>query len=730
MYRRSFSTYARFVTILAGTWLLAVPALALEVFLRADVTTLTLPDGANVTMWGFAQDSAFGALDGQVTVPGPRISVPPGETTLTIHLDNNLTTATTGLSIGCPVCLVIPGQATAMTPVRFGPMPYPEFEGRIRSLTHETPPGNGAPVDYVWTDLKPGTFVYHSGTHIQCHVQMGLYGAMTARTLTGEAYPGIPYDNEALLLYSEIDPVFHAAVASNNYGPGKAMTSTIDYAARYFLINGKPFSGDPNNPGAEPILSHPIVPGETVLFRFLNIGLESHVPMILGEYVRAVAEDGNPYPHPKEETATVLEPGKTIDALWTAKLGRYPILDRRLNLTTGNQPVGGMLTYLGTVPSNFPPVANPDTYAAFMNTALTVLAPGVLGNDLDADGDPLTAVLVQNVSSGTLTLNADGSFTYTPNTGFLGGDLFTYAANDGVSSSGITTVSLTVMPPTLPGAPTSVVAVGGNAQATVSFAAPASDGGSAITSDPGGLTASGAASPLTVTGLTNGTPYTFTVTATNAVGTGPASDPSNSVTPVTVPGAPTSAVATRGRNQATVSFVAPASNGGSPILSYTVTSNPQGRTATGSRSPLTVTGLTNGRAYTFTVRATNAVGTGPASDPSNSVTPAAVPASPTSVVATAGNARATVSFVPPVWDGGSPILSYTVTSSPGGRTATGPASPLTVTGLTNGTPYTFTVRATNAVGTGAISARSNSVTPSALLFAAPASDGGSQIDSR
>src|SRR5262249_17951275 len=75
---------------------------------------------------------------------------------------------------------------------------------------------------------------------------------------------------------------------------------------------------------------------------------------------------------------------------------------------------------------------------------------------------------------------------------------------------------------------------------------------------------------------------------------------------------------------ATVSFTAPASNGGSPITSYTVTASPGGAAASGSASPITVPGLNNGIAYTFTVTATNAVGTGPSSSPSNSVTPNAV----------------------------------------------------------------------------------------------------------
>jgi hypothetical protein len=152
---------------------------------------------------------------------------------------------------------------------------------------------------------------------------------------------------------------------------------------------------------------------------------------------------------------------------------------------------------------------------------------------------------------------------------------------------------------------------------------------------------------------------------------------SGSVPTHTVPGAPTGVVAIAGNAQATVSFTAPES-GGSPITSYTVTSSPSGKTAAGASSPISVTGLTNGTSYTFTVTATNAVGTGPASNPSNSITPiapATVPGAPTGVVATAGNSQATVSFTAPASNGGSPIAYYTVTSSPGGKTLGGRRQP-------------------------------------------------------
>lgn len=90
---------------------------------------------------------------------------------------------------------------------------------------------------------------------------------------------------------------------------------------------------------------------------------------------------------------------------------------------------------------------------------------------------------------------------------------------------------------------------------------------------------------------------------------------------------------------------------------------------------------------------------------------AVAPAAPTACTAVAGNTDAVVSFDAPAFTGGTPIIRYTVTSNPGGFTKNGTASPITVTGLTNGTAYTFTVTAVNAAGTGPASASSNSVIP-------------------
>jgi hypothetical protein len=277
--------------------------------------------------------------------------------------------------------------------------------------------------------------------------------------------------------------------------------------------------------------------------------------------------------------------------------------------------------------------------------------------------------------------------------------------------------------PSIPSPPTNVVGTRGNTQVSLTWTAPLSNGGSQITSytatsNPGGFTASSATTNVIVTGLTNGTPYTFTVIATNSIGNSAPSSASSAVTPATVPGAPINVVGTRGNTQVSLTWSAPVSNGGDSITSYTATSNPGGFTASSATTNVIVTGLTNGTPYTFTVIATNSVGNSVSSSASSAVTPATVPGAPTNVLATSGaiSDSANISWTAPVSNGGDSITSYTATSNPGGLTgtATFPTTNVTITGLTNGTPYTFTVVATNSVGNSAPSSASNSITPTNL----------------
>ena len=91
-----------------------------------------------------------------------------------------------------------------------------------------------------------------------------------------------------------------------------------------------------------------------------------------------------------------------------------------------------------------PPVAQDDSYSTDEDTPLTVPAPGVLSNDSDLDGDPLMAYKESNPLNGSVILNEDGSFSYTPAAGFYGSDSFTYLATDGAFESNLATVSITV----------------------------------------------------------------------------------------------------------------------------------------------------------------------------------------------------------------------------------------------------------------------------------------------
>jgi hypothetical protein len=186
------------------------------------------------------------------------------------------------------------------------------------------------------------------------------------------------------------------------------------------------------------------------------------------------------------------------------------------------------------------------------------------------------------------------------------------------------------------------------------------------------------------------------------------------------PGIPTGVTATNqpssrafNNGQMSVAFT-PASSGGAPtsfVLTPSPTTSPT--TFTGSSSPIVVTGLASSTQYTYTVSATSPYGTSAASSASSGVTATSVPQAPTIDAVTAGNALATVAYTAGATGGAT--ATFTATSTPGSLTGTG-ESPITVSGLTNGTSYTFAVTATNANGTSAASAASSAVTPSEIII--------------
>lgn len=272
-----------------------------------------------------------------------------------------------------------------------------------------------------------------------------------------------------------------------------------------------------------------------------------------------------------------------------------------------------------------------------------------------------------------------------------------------------------------PGSPSVTSSTAGPGRVTVAFTPPANNGGSPITSyttqcvsTDGGATAlkNGTAGPLQVSNLSAEKTYQCRVRAANAVGTGAYSAYGATVRlpAAVVPGPPAVTGSTPSPGTVNVAFSAPVNNGGSPTTSYTAQCvSSDGGVAglrTGAASPLGVTNLSAGKSYQCRVRATNAVGTGGYGTYGATVDipPASVPGAPSVTSSTPSVGAVTVTFNPPVNNGGTPITSYTAqcVSTDGGVTKinTGPTSPLQVTNLSAGKSYFCRVRATNAAGTG------------------------------
>jgi hypothetical protein len=391
-------------------------------------TTKTMPDGAVITMWGYGVDTGGPCA---ATVPGPPLTVPAGDNMLTVNLRNTLSD---------PVSIVISGQMLPESTA--GPtMPVTFMDGqgrsRVHSFTHETTTIGV----YIWNNLKPGTYLYSSGTHPAVQVQMGLYGAVTHDAAAGEAYAGISYDSEVPLLYSEIDPALHAAVAGGTYGTA-SYPSTVNYAPRYFLVNGAPFE-----PGITPPLSAGTTGGKTLL-RFLNAGLEDHAMVLQGQHMTLVAEDGNAYPWPRKQYSVFLAAGKTKDAIFTPGANvSYPVYDRRLRLTNAPGAPGGLQATLDVSAAVPGPVANDDLATVDEDSSGNSIS--ILMNDTPTGNaiDPATVAIGSPAVNGQAIANPLGTVSYTPNPDFSGADGFTYTVRDTAGNiSNVATVSITVTP--------------------------------------------------------------------------------------------------------------------------------------------------------------------------------------------------------------------------------------------------------------------------------------------
>jgi len=399
-----------------------------DVYLRAESFEKQIPNGAGttpVTMWGYAECDSTYATCSAARSPGPEIVVPAGDATLTIHVRNALPEATS---------IVIPGQPTGMTPVKVA-----DTEGRMRVQAFTQEVAAGADGSYSWNGLKPGTYLYQSGSHVQQQVQMGLYGAMVHDAECGSfscAYPAVLYESQKVLVFSEVDPALHDPI------PRPANLTKGGYAPRFFLINGEPYDGS-----LPPLLT--VAPGSWTLLRLVNAGLENHAPQLLGGYYQIVGEDGNPTPAGvrRVQHTTLLPAAKSLDVIFTpGAAGTFSIFDRRLRLVNDTATGGGMLAKLE---AGGAPVARPtavaDSYATSEDTPLHVPMYGVLTNDSPAP-PAVQAMYGTRPGKGSLTLNADGSFDYTPNANASGADSFTYRAIDGTVLSDEALVTIDIAP--------------------------------------------------------------------------------------------------------------------------------------------------------------------------------------------------------------------------------------------------------------------------------------------
>ena len=329
---------------------------------------------------------------------------------------------------------------------------------------------------------------------------------------------------------------------------------------------------------------------------------------------------------------------------------------------------------------------------------------------------------------------------------------------------------------TVPGAPTGLTATAsGTTRIDLSWTAPGSDGGSAITGykieeSPNGnsnwttLEADTNATTYAHTGLAGGTTRHYRVSAINSNGAGAPSNVDGATTGTTVPDAPTSLAATAsGTTRINLSWTAPGSDGGSPITGYRIEESPDGNSSwttleadtTSTRTTYPHTGLSGGTTRHYRVSAINSNGAGAPSNVDGATTGTTVPGAPTVLTATAsGTTRINLSWTAPGSDGGSPVTGYKIESSPNGNSSwttlvatTGGASTThSDTGLPGGTTRHYRVSAINSNGAGAPSNVAGTTTgttvPDAptslaatasgtarinLSWTAPARDGGTPI---
>lgn len=283
--------------------------------LCASTGQITMPDGVEVDVWGFVllTTCAPGLVDGSA-FPGPVIEVNEGDV-VTINVDNALPA---GHSL--------------------------EFE--IPGITFDPGPVDGS-ADITFTANDPGIYLYQSGGDSGRQEAMGLYGAFVVRPtsapdtpIAGQAYHSAAssYDDEAILVLSQIDPSFNADPEGFDMK---------DYLATYWLIDGKAYDDAPSIPAAH---------GDKLLLRYVNAGYDNTSMSLLGAHERVIARDAHLLNNPFDATAETIPAGATEDAIVTVpafeplSANGFPLFNRNLHVTNGSGSTyatpGGMMTFI------------------------------------------------------------------------------------------------------------------------------------------------------------------------------------------------------------------------------------------------------------------------------------------------------------------------------------------------------------------------------------------------
>ena len=462
-----------------------------------------------------------------------------------------------------------------------------------------------------------------------------------------------------------------------------------------------------------------------------------------GTYPRAVAVDayGNVFTaNTDTDTVTRITAEGTVSLAWatTGESPRAIATDANGNVYVANQnsntvtkiTAGGTRTLAwattGSGPNGITVDAAGNVYTAnYYDRTVTKITPAGVSTTHGSTGDGPYGITVD--ATGSVYVANSGADTVSRITAAGASTVAWAATGAGTAPRGIVvdaagnvftanygTDNVTKIAPDPAAAPTALTATAADGSVSVAFTS-GSDNGWTITNYAYSLdngvswttrSPASAASPIVISGLTNGTDYAIKLRAINSGGDGVASS-AVSATPLAAPGSPTGLAATVGDRSVSIAFTAGADNGAA-ITNYAYSLDDGGtwtaRSPASVTSPITISGLANGATYPIRLRAINSVGNSAASG-AVGVTPVAVPDAPTSLVATAfaTDAQVRIAFAAGA-DNGWPITNYAYSLDDGAtwvaRSPVSVVSPITIGGLTNGTVYKIRLRAINSVGGG------------------------------